>query len=146
VEGAARCPNPTQRESRADSDLLASTLLGGSNHAFIYIKFYHRVNQRGNYAYGFYNSMTNDKDGHMPSPLILFTCTALHYAPLEWQKTKGVHLKASKTKLNADRPDRSNYFNHKNDSGKITSRCAVTDCKLLTLPGVADRYTLLMNT
>jgi hypothetical protein len=66
--------------------------------------------------------MINDKDGHIPSPLIMFTCTALHHALLEWQKNKGVHPKASKSKLKADRPDRSNYFNYKNDSGKIAVR------------------------
>jgi hypothetical protein len=74
------------------------------------------------------------------------TCTALHHALLEWQKNKGVHLKASESKLKADRPDRSNYFNHKNDGGKIASSCAVTGRKLLNSPGVADTYTFLMNT
>jgi len=90
--------------------------------------------------------MINDKDGHIPSPLIMFSCTALHYALLEWQKNKGVHPKASKSKLKADRPDRSNYFNHKNDGGKNASCCAATDPKLLTSPGVADTYRFLMNT
>jgi len=90
--------------------------------------------------------MINDKDGHIPSPLIMFTCTALRHALLEWQKNKGVHPKASKSKLKANRPDRSNYFNHKNDGGKIASCCAVTGRKLLTSPGVADTYTVLMNT
>ena len=33
---------------------------------FINIKFYHRANQRGNYANGFHNSMIDDKDGHIP--------------------------------------------------------------------------------
>ena len=113
---------------------------------FIYIKFYHRANNRGKYADGFYNSMINDKDGHIPLPLIMFTCTALRHALLEWQKNKGVHPKASKSKLKADRPDRSNYFNHKNDGGKIASCCAVTGRKLLTPPRVADTYTFLMNT
>jgi hypothetical protein len=88
---------------------------------FIYIKFYHHVNNRGKYADEFYNSMINDKDSHIPSPLIMFTCTALRHALLEWQKNKGVHPKASKSKLKADRPVRSNYFNHKNDGGKIGS-------------------------
>ena len=90
--------------------------------------------------------MIDDKDGHIPSPLIMFTCTALRHALLEWQKNKGVHPKASKSKLKADRPDRSNYFNHKNDGGKIASCCAVTGRKLLTPPRVADTYTFLMNT
>jgi len=90
--------------------------------------------------------MINDKDGYIPSPLIMFTCTALRHAPLEWQKNQRVHPKASKSKLKADRPDRSNYLNHQNDCGKIASCCAVTGRKLLTSPGIADMYTLLMNT
>jgi hypothetical protein len=90
--------------------------------------------------------MIDDKDGHIPSPLIMFTCTALRHALLEWQKNKGVHPKASKSKLKADRPDRSNYFNYKNDGGKIASCCAATGRKLLTSPGVVDTYTFLMNT
>jgi len=90
--------------------------------------------------------MIDVKDGYIPSPLIMFTCTALRHALLEWQKNKGVHPKASKSKLKADRPDRSNYFNCKNDGGKIASCCAVTGRKLLTPPRVADTYTFLMNT
>jgi hypothetical protein len=90
--------------------------------------------------------MIHDKDGHIPSPLIMFTCTALRRALLEWQKNKGVHPKASMSKLKADRPDHSNYFNCKNDGGKIASSCAVTGRKLLTSPGVADTYTFLLNT
>jgi len=90
--------------------------------------------------------MIDDKDGHICSPLIMFTCTALRHALLEWQKNKGVHPKASKSKLKAGRPDRSNYFNCKNDGGKIVSCCAVMGRKFLTSPGVADTYTLLMNT
>jgi hypothetical protein len=65
--------------------------------------------------------MNNDKDGHIPSPQIMFTCTAFCHALLEWQKNKGVHPEATKSKLNADRPDRSNYINHKNDGGKNAS-------------------------
>jgi hypothetical protein len=90
--------------------------------------------------------MIDDKDGHIPSPLIMFICTALRHAFLEWQKNKGVHLKAFKSKLKADRADRSNYFNHKNDGGKTESSCAPTGCKLLTSPGIPDTYTFLMNT
>jgi len=90
--------------------------------------------------------MIDDKDGHIPSPLIMFTCTALRHALLEWQKDKGVHPKASKSKLKADRPDCANYFNCKNDGGKIVSCCSVTGRKLLTSPGIADMYTFLMNT
>jgi len=90
--------------------------------------------------------MIDDKDGHIPSPLIMFTSTELRHALLEWQKNKGVHPKASKSKLKADRPDRSNYFNCKSDGGKIVSCCSVMGRKLLTSPGVADTYTFLMNT
>jgi len=89
--------------------------------------------------------MIDDKDGHIPLPLIMFTCTTLRHALLQWQKNKGVHPKASKSKLNADRPDRSNYFNDKNNSGKIPSCCTATGRKLLSLPGIAYTYTLLMN-
>jgi hypothetical protein len=90
--------------------------------------------------------MIHDKDRHIPSPLIMFTCTALRHALLEWQKNKGVHLKASNSKLKADRPDRSNYFNCKNDGGNIVSCSAITGRQLLTSPGVADTYTFLMST
>jgi len=90
--------------------------------------------------------MIDDKDGHIPSPLIMISCTALRHALLEWHKNKGVHSKASKSKLKADRADRSNYFNCKNVSGKIASFCAVTGRNLLTSPGVADKYTFLVNT
>ena len=76
----------------------------------------------------------------------MFTCTMLHHALLECHKNRGVHPKASKSKLKVDRPDHSNYFNHKNDGGKIASSCAVTGRKLLTSPGVEDKYTFLMNT
>jgi len=113
---------------------------------FNYIKFYHRGNNRGKYADGFYNSMIDDKDRHIPSPLIMFTCSALCHAVLEWQTNKVVHPKASKSKLKVDRPDRSNYFNYKNDGGKNASCCTVTGRKLLTSPGLADTYTFLMNT
>jgi len=90
---------------------------------FIYIQFYHRANNRGKYDDEFYDSVIDDKDGHILSPLIKFTCTALRNALLELQKNKGVHPKASKSKLKGDRPDRSNYFNYKNDGGKIASCC-----------------------
>jgi len=90
--------------------------------------------------------MIDDEDGHRPSPLIMFTCTALCHGLLEWQKHKDAHLKASRSKLKADGPDCSNYFNCKKDGGKIVSCCAVRGRKLLTSPGVADTYTFLMNT
>jgi len=104
----------------------------------IYSKFYHRANNRGKYGDGVHHSLIECKDGRIPSPLIMFTCTALRHAILEWQRNKGVHSKASKSKLKADRPDRSNYFNHKDDGGKNTSCCAATSRQLLTSPGVAD--------
>jgi hypothetical protein len=90
--------------------------------------------------------MIEDKDGHIPSPLIMFTCTALRHALLELQKNQGVHPKASKSNLKADRPDRSNYFKRKNDGVTIVSCCAVTDRKLFTSHGIADKYTFFMNT
>ena len=90
--------------------------------------------------------MIDDKDSHLPSPLIMFTSTALQHVLLEWQKNIGVHPKASKSKMKVDRPDRSQYFNCKYDGGKISSCCAVRGRKLLTPPGVADMYTFLMNT
>jgi len=97
------------------------------------------------YADGLYNSMIDNKDGYIPSPLIMFTCTALCHAFLQWQKNKRVHLKASKSKLKADRPEHSNYFNYMNDGGMIASCCGVTGDKLLTSPDVAYTYTFLMN-
>jgi hypothetical protein len=90
--------------------------------------------------------MINHKDIHIPSPLIIFTCTSLRHALLEWQKNKGVNPKAAESKLRADRPDRSNYFNHKSGGGKNASCCASTRPKLLTSPGIADTYTFLMIT
>ena len=113
---------------------------------FIYINFYHWANRHNKYADGFYNYMMDDKDGHIPSPLIIFTCTALRHALQEGEKNKGVHPKAFKSKLNADRPDCSNYINYKNDSGKNPSCRTATSRKLFTSPGIADTYTFLMNT
>jgi len=75
--------------------------------------------------------MIDIKDGHIPSPLIMCICTTLRHALLEWQKNNGVNPKASKSKLKADRPDRLNYFNHKNDSGKNASCCTAMGRKLL---------------
>jgi len=112
----------------------------------IYIKFYHRANNRGKYADGSYNSMVDNKDSHIPLPLIMFTCTELRHAPREWQKKKGVHPKASKSMQNQDRPDCLNYFDYKNDGGKNESCCTATGCMLWTSPGVPDMYTFLMNT
>jgi hypothetical protein len=104
------------------------------------------VNNRSQYADGFNNSMIDVKDSHIPSPLIMFTCTVLHHALLEWQKNNCVHPRASKSNLKVNRPDRSDNVNGKNDGGKIVSGCAETGRKLLTSPGIADTYTILMNT
>jgi len=76
----------------------------------------------------------------------MFTCTRLLHALLEWQNIEGVHQKASKSKLKADRPDRSNYFNYKNDGGKNPSTCTAMGRKFLTSSGVADTDTSSMNT
>jgi hypothetical protein len=66
---------------------------------------------------------------------------------LSWsgKKNKGVLRKASKSKLKADTPDRSNNFNYKNDGGKNASCCAAMGRKWLTLPGVADTYTMFLK-
>jgi len=116
------------------------------SHGISTSKFNHQANTRGKYADGFYSSIINEKDGHLLSPLIMFTCTTLHHALLEWQKIIGVDQKASKSKLKADTPDRSNHFNYYNDGGKNASCCAATGPKFLTSPGIADTYTFLMNT
>jgi hypothetical protein len=89
--------------------------------------------------------MIDNKKGQVPLALIMFTCTMLHHALLGWQKSKGVHPKVSKSKLKADRPDRSNYFNNINYGSKIASCCSVLCRKLSTSSGVADTYTFLMN-
>jgi hypothetical protein len=47
--------------------------------------------------------------------------------------------------MKADRPDCSNYFNQKNDGGEIVSCNLGTDCKLSSSPGIADRYSFLIN-
>jgi len=112
----------------------------------INIKFYHCTNIRGKYAAEFYNSLIANKDGHIPSPLIILTCIRLRQALLKWQMNNGVHPKASKSKLKLDRPDPSNYFNYMNNIGKNASCCAATGRKLLTLPGVAETYTFSINT
>jgi len=112
----------------------------------IYIKFYHWANNHSKYTDGFYNSTIDKMGCRKPSPLIMFTCTALGHAVLEWQKNKDVHPKPSNSMLYVDRPDCSNYFNYKNEGGKITSCWAATGRKLLTSPGIADMYKLLMNT
>jgi len=125
---------PTETSVAAD----ALYLLAEAIPCFTYIKFYHWANNPIKYGHGLYNSMINDTDGHVPSPLIMFACTALRHALLEWQKNTVVHPKASMSKLTADRPDHTRYFNFKNDCGKNPSCCAATGRWLLTSPGVAD--------
>jgi len=112
----------------------------------MYIKFYHRANNRGKYADGSYTSLIDDKEGHIPSIVIMFTCTAFRHALLMWQKNTCVHPKTSKSNLNADRPECAKYFNFKNVGGLKASCCAATRRELLTSPGVADTYTFVMNT
>jgi hypothetical protein len=65
---------------------------------------------------------------------------------MEWAKNQGVHPKASKSELKADRPDRSKYFNYTNDRDQTEFCCTALGGKSLTSLGVADMYTFLMNT
>jgi hypothetical protein len=44
VEGGIRGPNPTQRESKADNELLASTLLAGGSDPAVYL---HQISSSG---------------------------------------------------------------------------------------------------
>jgi len=48
--------------------------------------------------------------------------------------------------LKANSSGCSNYFNYMDDGGKIASCCPAMDRKLLTLPGVENTYTFLINT
>jgi hypothetical protein len=90
--------------------------------------------------------MINIKNGHISSLLIMFTSTTLRHTLLEWQRNKYFYPKGPKSKLKEDRPDPTNNFNYLNDGGENTSCCPATGRKLLTLPGIADRYTFLINT
>jgi hypothetical protein len=76
----------------------------------------------------------------------MVTCTALRHDLPKWQMNKDVPLKASKSKLKEDRPDRLNYFNFKNNRLENASCHAATGHKVLTSPGVADTYAFLMST
>jgi hypothetical protein len=145
-KGGVFGPNPTHRESPQwlTNGLHTQIILAEAILQCLYFKFDYRVNNRGKYADGLYNSNIDNKDNHMPSPLIMFASTTLGYALLEWQKKKGVHLKTSTANLEVDRPDCSNYFNYNNNSGQNESCCPTSHC-MLTLPGVADMYTLLLN-
>jgi hypothetical protein len=89
--------------------------------------------------------MVDDKDGHIPSSQIMFTCTVVRQAFLQWHKKQGVYWNAFESKLVADRLDHSNYFNYKNDSTKIASGCAALGPKWLTSPVIAEKCTFLMN-
>jgi len=60
------------------------------------IEFFHWASNHSKFADGVFNSRIDDKDGHIPSPLIIVTCAQSLLAPLEWQTNTGVHLKASK--------------------------------------------------
>jgi hypothetical protein len=76
----------------------------------------------------------------------MFTSTALRHALLKWQNTIGVYPKASKLILIVDRPDCSNYFNFHNAGGENASCCTATGYKVLTLPGIVETFTFLINT
>jgi len=52
----------------------------------IYIKLNHRANNHYKYTDVLYNCIIDHNDGHIPSPLIMFSSTALHHALLQWQK------------------------------------------------------------
>jgi len=104
----------------------------------INIRCYHRQNISGQQADEMYTSMIHDKYGHIPSPLIMFTSTVLRHGLLEWQQNKGVHPRASKSPLEVEKTDRSNYFNCEDDTGQNESCCAASGRKLLTSPGVPE--------
>jgi hypothetical protein len=113
---------------------------------YISIQIYHPANHHRKNWDVFNVSMIDIRDSDIPSPLIMYTCTGLHHAPLECQMNKVDHAKVSKSKLKVDRPDRSYCFIYMNDGGQNASCCIVMGRKLLTSPGVADTYTFLMNT
>jgi len=52
----------------------------------IYIQFYHWQNIPGQYADALYNSKIDDREEHIPAPLIIFSCTLLRQHLLEGQK------------------------------------------------------------
>jgi len=113
---------------------------------FINIKFHHQAKNHGKYADGFHDSLIDNEDRHIPSPLTMFTCTTLHHALIELQKNNGFHPQAFNSQVNADRPDLSNCFNWKHAGSKSASCCAAMGHRLLTSPGITDTYTFLMNT
>jgi hypothetical protein len=85
-------------------------------------------------------------DSHIPSPLVIFCCTVLCHALLQWQKNTGVHPKASKSRFEVEKQDGSNNFNYRIDSRRNGAHCASTGCRFLTQPGVAAIYTFLTCT
>jgi len=89
--------------------------------------------------------MIDNKDGHIPSLLIVLTCATLRHGLLEWQTNKLVHPEVSKSKLKADGPDHSNNFNDKDDGGMSATCSAATGRKWLTSPVIADTYIFLLN-
>jgi hypothetical protein len=95
----------------------------------IYVKIYHPGKNCSKYAVGCKNSMIDNEDGHIPSALIMFTCTTLCHTLLQCQRNTCLHPKGSKSKLKEDRGDDSNYFNMRNYSDKKTSCCAATERK-----------------
>ena len=84
---------------------------------FIYIKFFHRSNSRGKYADGFYNFMVADEGGQIPTPLVLYTCTAFRHSLLEWERNSGAPPTVRSKLEVTTKQNPANYFNYTNDSG-----------------------------
>jgi len=61
------------------------------------ITVYDRANNRCKYTDGFHNSIIDNKDSHIPLPLVMFSFTTLRHALVEWQKNNAVHLKGTKS-------------------------------------------------
>jgi len=75
---------------------------------YIYLKLTHQVNSWSQLAYGLYNCMIDDNDGHIPLPLVMFTCTTMRHALQKWKQNNGVPVKASKSMQKSDRLESSN--------------------------------------
>jgi len=81
VEGGLRCPNPTQKLSKAANKWPAFTLhLAEAILGYIYMKFYRPANNPSKDADGISNSLIDDRDVHIRFPLIMFTCTTSRHA------------------------------------------------------------------
>ena len=93
--------------------LEAPLVVLGRSHSRLYIyKVLHQSNNRGKYSDGFYNFMVVDNGRQMPSPLIIYTCTAFRHFLLEWKRNSGTSPKA-RSKLDAPtKPNPANYFNY----------------------------------